>query len=311
MKKLIVSLVTVISFQSMAASEAKDLKLALNWKPEPQFGGFYTASKFGIFEKHKLKVQIQEGGSGTPTTQMLAAGQTDYAIVSADEIILAHDRGAKDIVAIFAVYQTNPQGIMTHAEKKFSKIEDVFQSEGTLLWQSGLPYAQFIQKKYGAMKVKSAPYPGGIGNFQADPNLSQQCFVTSEPLTAEKAGLQTKTFLVADTGYNPYTTVVAVKASRLKEKPEEVKAMVQALREAWTQYLKDPQPTNQHMASFNKAMDLETFQKSAKAQESLIQIKGTAVGSMTAERWQTLSQQLFDLKLIKSKAPAPELFQNL
>ncbi|MGZ5279310.1 MAG: ABC transporter substrate-binding protein, partial [Pseudobdellovibrionaceae bacterium] len=209
MKIFISILVIFFSLLSTSQATGPSLKLALNWKPEPQFGGFYTAEMMGFFEKQNLKVQIQEGGSGTPTVQMLAAGKIEYAVVSADEIILAHDRGAKDLVAIFAVYQTNPQGIMTHAARNFTKIEEVFKSDGTLLWQSGLPYAQFILKNYGPFNVKTAPYLGGIGNFQKDPKISQQCFVTSEPLTAETAGLKVKTFLVADTGYNPYTTVVA------------------------------------------------------------------------------------------------------
>ena len=300
-------LLSLFSFNLQAA----EIKLALNWTPEPQFGGFYTAAQSGGFKKQGLDVKILEGGSGTPTIQMLATGQIEYAIVSADEIILSHDRGAKDVVAIFAAFQTNPQGIMTHAEKNFSKIEDVFKSDGTLLWQSGLPYAQHAQKKYGPLKVKTAPDLGGIGNFQKDPNLSQQCFVTSEPLLAEKAGMKVKTFLVSETGYNPYTTVVAVKASRLKEHPEEVKKMVAALREAWGEYLKNPEPTNKYMATLNKAMDMQTFQKSAEAQFALIDTKKAPLGSMTEERWTTLVQQLSDLKLIKTMPKATELFQSL
>ena len=116
--------------------------------------------------------------------------------------------------------------------------------------------------------------------------------------------------MVADTGYNPYTTVVAVKASRLKEHPEEIQKMAIALREAWGEYLKNPEPTNQFMQSLNKSMDLQTFQKSAAAQLPLIQVKGAQVGSMTKQRWQTLADQLFELKLIKNKIKADDLFKS-
>ncbi len=288
---------------------AQEIKLALNWKAEPQFGGFYAAQKY--FEKEKLPIKILEGGSGTPTVQMLAAGQVDYAVVSADEIIMAHDRGARDLLAVFATYQTNPQGVMTHASRGFQKLEDVFKSDGVLLWQSGLPYAQFVFKKYGPLKVKTAPYTGGIGNFQADKQISQQCFVTSEPLSAEKAKLSVKTFLIADTGYNPYTTVLAVRASRWKQNPEEVRKVVSSVRQGWKDYLQNPQSTNLQMASLNKAMDLQTFQKSAELQKPLIQVKSGPLGQMTSERWQTLILQLMDLKLIKNKIHANDLFQNL
>jgi NitT/TauT family transport system substrate-binding protein len=200
---------------------------------------------------------------------------------------------------------------MTRAERNFTKISDVFDAEGTLMWQSGLSYAQFIIKKYAPFKVKTAPYLGGIGNFQKDPKLSQQCFVTSEPLTAEKAGLKVKTFLVSETGYNPYTTVVAVKTSRIQSHPEEIRKMVMALQAAWIEYLQNPEPTNLHMSTLNRAMDLETFQKSALAQKPLISVPGVPIGSMTADRWNTLTQQLLDLKLIKAKPAASALYLSL
>ncbi len=288
---------------------AQPLKLALNWKAEPQFGGFYAAQDF--FRKENLQVQILEGGSGTPTLQMLLSGQVDFAVVSADEIVIAQARGAKDIVAIFATFQTNPQGIMTHAQRGFQKLEDVFKQDGTLLWQAGLPYALFLKKKVGSFKVRTAPYLGGIGPFQKDPQISQQCFITAEPLTARAAGLEVKTFLVADAGYNPYTTVLAVRASDLKKNAEQVRKVVAAVRQGWSSYLKSPSATNKAMKSLNKAMSLETFQKSAEAQKPLIEVSGIALGSMTTERWQTLADQLLDLGLIKNKILAGDLFTNL
>lgn len=302
------------SLTLLAATGASEIQLALNWKAEPQFGGFYAAQMNGDFSQSGLKVRILEGGSGTPTVQMLAAGKVDYAIVSADEIILAHDRGAKDVVAIFATYQTNPQGIMTRSSRNFKSIEDIFKNEGVLLWQSGLPYAQYIQKKFKPFKVRTAPYLGGIGNFQHDPQISQQCFVTSEPLQAEKAGLKVKTFLVADAGYNPYATVLAVRASRLKERPDEVKKMVESVRKGWRGYLKDPRKTNALMSGLNKSIDPATFEKSAQAQAPLIQglipASPESIGSMKSERWQTLSDQLHEMKLIKNKVSVQDLFKN-
>src|SRR5438067_2517509 len=98
------------SSKPKAGSSASTTKvqLALNWKPEPEFGGFYAAQINGDYQKEKLDVEILPGGSGTPTVQMIGAGTVPFGIVSADEIILARSKG-NDVVALFAVYQTNPQ----------------------------------------------------------------------------------------------------------------------------------------------------------------------------------------------------------
>jgi len=290
-------------------AHAAPITLALNWKAEPQFGGFYAAQVGGLYAARSLDVMVIEGGSGTPTIQMLGAGKVDYAVVSADEVVISHDRGAANVVAIFATYQTNPQAIMVHRERGFKTLADVFHSDGTLLWQAGLPYAQFLSKRYAPLTVRTAPYLGGIGNFQNDKLVSQQCFATSEPLAATRAGLAVDTFLVADSGYNPYTTVLVTTRERIGKHADEVKGIVAAVRAGWEAYLRDPTTTNAKMATINKAMDARTFAESAQAQVALIRTKDIKqLGEMSLARWQTLVDQLKELKSIKSNVDPRALF---
>src|SRR4051812_16372252 len=68
-----------------ASSGPGKIRLQLNWKPEPQFGGFYAAELSGAFKKQGLDVEIVPGGVGTPTAQMVAAGKTEFGISTADE----------------------------------------------------------------------------------------------------------------------------------------------------------------------------------------------------------------------------------
>jgi NitT/TauT family transport system substrate-binding protein len=296
-------------------SPAAKVKLQLNWVPEPQFGGFYEAERIGAFKKHNLDVEIVPGGVGTPTVQMIGARSVHFGVVSADEIVVARSRG-NDVVALFAVYQTCPQGIMTHASRGFSEIGDVFRSPGTLAMQRGLPYAEFLVRKYGTEGgPRIVPSPGGsIAQFLSDKNFAQQCFVTSEPVLARQQGAEPKTFLVADAGYNPYTTVLAVSGRELNLDRDRARRMALAVREGWRSYLADPRPANERMRSINKTMDPRTFAESAAAQAPLIETdetKAAGVGVMTAERWRTLVQQLVDLKVIEKAPPAEECFADV
>src|ERR1700748_1058645 len=126
-------------------------RLALNWKPDPQFGGFYAAP----YSKHGLDVEILPGGAGTPTVQMIGAGSAEFGIVSADELVVARSKG-NDVVALFAVFQNCPQGIMAHASRNLSTIADVLKG-GTLALQRGLPYARLLEKQYGFQNVQVVP----------------------------------------------------------------------------------------------------------------------------------------------------------
>lgn len=290
------------------ARAADKVTIALNWVPEPEFGGIYQAQLDGTFAKNGLDVEIKPGGAGAPTWQRVASGQVEYAVASADEVVIARANGA-DVVAIFTIYQTCPQAIMTHASRGYKSLADVFNGGGTLALEIGLPYGKFLEKKYGLSKVKRIPYTGGIANFLADANFSQQCFVFSEPLAAKKSGGDPQTFLVADSGYNPYTGVIITRSEIAKAKPDQVSAMVKSLGDGWRAYQSDAKRANDAMGKLNKSMDAETFAAAAEAQKPLIQPPGPenlVLGTMTSERWHDLVGQLVDLGIIdKSKAPAP------
>jgi NitT/TauT family transport system substrate-binding protein len=300
--------------KAVPTAAAEKVKLALNWKPEPQFGGFYAARFAEIDKKHGVEFEVLAGGAGTPVVQMIASGQLDFGIASGDEIIVSRIRGI-DLVALFATYQTNPQGVMTHAERGFESLADVFKSPGTIAMQKGLPYALYLQNRYSAGKRASmVPYLGGVANFLGRKDHSQQCFITSEPLLAVKQGAKVKTFLVADSGFNPYTTVLVTRRSLLTEKPELVKNVVASVRAGWRHYLDQPDSTNEKMSGLNPSIDPAMMKEMAMAQRLLIEPAGAAkadLGKMRNARWLELEEQLRTMKVIEKKAPPGPYFVEL
>ncbi|WP_437293461.1 ABC transporter substrate-binding protein [Sorangium sp. So ce426] len=290
------------------SAPAAKVKLALNWVPEPEFGGFYAARESGAFAKEGLDVEILGGGAGVPVVQMVAGGQVDFGISGADEVLTARARGA-DVLPLFAVFQTSPQAIMTHESRGAKGIADILKS-GTLAIEPGLPYAAYLKKKYGFDKVKVVPYDGGVARFVADKAFSQQCFITAEPIAAKRKGSDPAAFLVASEGFNPYVVVVITRAALWKENPERVRAFVRATREGWRTYLQDPTRSNEIMAKLNTSMDAETFVAAAEAQRPLIETTETkekGLGVMTSERWETLAKQLVDLGVLEKAPPIDEV----
>jgi NitT/TauT family transport system substrate-binding protein len=309
MKKisLVLFCVLTLSVQSFAQ------ELALNWKPEPEFGGFYEALFNQEYAKAGLpKFSILPGGAGQPVPQMVAAKKAMFGIAAADEVILARSQGAK-IVALYAVYQEDPQGFMVHPEKKVNSLKELFQSEGTIALQKGLSYTMWIEKQYAPIKAKLVPYTGGITSFIKDKTYSQQCFIFAEPIAARKEGLLPRTFLISESGFNPYLTVVIAHEDTLKDKPELVKSFLKATRQGWTSYLKTPMKTNEAMQKMNPSMDLATFSEATKLQEAFIntpETKKKRLGNMSFDRWKKLYEQMVELKLVKPGMDVTQVFKN-
>jgi NitT/TauT family transport system substrate-binding protein len=280
------------------------VKLLLDWRPEPEFGGFYAANlPGGAFAADQLNVQITSAGEGAPTWQLLAAGQADFATTAADQVLIARSQNA-DVVAIFTVYQTCPQGVMVHKARHFTSLADVFQTSGTLAAEDNA-WLHYCQAKYAPIKVTITGYSGGFAPFLAQPDYSQQCFITSEPILAARQGGEAQTFLISDSGFNPYTTVVITRGDMLRNHPDLVHRMADACRKGWQAYLDDPSAANTVMEKLNTEMDAQTFADAAAAQKPLIE--ADPLGAMSLDRWQSLRQQLIDLKILTpANAPAAE-----
>lgn len=275
------------------------VKLALNWKPEPEFGGFYAAQVGGDFKAANLDVDILPGGSGTPTIQMVDNGKVEYGIVSADELVSMRAKGS-DVVAIFATFQTCPQALMTYADRPVKDLKELVEGPGTVAWQAGLPFVQHLKKTYNVKQLTEVPYTGGLP-FLKSKDFAQQCFVFSEPLVALQKGTKVKTFLIADSGYNPYTVVLVTKGAYMREHTKEVAAVAGAVRLGWQAYLQDPRPANDAMRRLNPALDADLFTAGAQAQAPLIAPAGTdpvSIGNMSTERWKALIDQLVACKVI-------------
>ena len=99
-----------------------------------------------------------------------------------------------------------------------------------------------------------------------------------------------------------------------KKNPAIAKALVEAVRAGWREYLDKPEAANKHMGELNKAMDPTTFKESADVQKPLIETdetKKSGLGVMTEARWTQLVDQMMDLKLIDKKPAAKSLFTLL
>jgi NitT/TauT family transport system substrate-binding protein len=300
---ILLSLLSACSNEPDGGSNPR-LTLQLNWVPEPEFGGYYAARELGAFKEAGLNLDIRPGGPGVPVMQLVASGQATFGITSGDSLLVARERGI-DVVAVFALYQSFPQGIMAHAERDLQTIADVFQG-GTLAIEAGTPWHRLLEKRFGFSKIKAVPYSNNLGPFLHDPNFAQQCFITAEPIAARHAGAHPRVFPISDIGYNPYSGVIVTRREFLERHPDQIAALIRAVRRGWEAYLADPVATNQLMHGLNPTMNLATFSEAAAIQKPLIlgeNPSANAIGGMDLARWRTLAEQLRDLGLISRVEP--------
>ncbi len=282
------------------------LKLALNWYPEVEHGGFIAAKTLGLYDAEKLQVELVPGGPGAPQLVIneLAAERILFAVSDADNVVKARASGFP-IVALLAPLQNSPRCIMVHQASGFKSLEDLADIE--LAISEARPFALWMKKKLPLKNVQLIPFSGSVGEFLLKPGFAQQAYVFSEPFTAKEQGSDPQTMMVSDIGFNPYASVLVTTEKTIREQPELVRSLVSASVAGWKKYLADPSATNTAIHGMNKDMSLAALEFGASAMAPLCKVRDTEpLCNMTLERWQTLVSQIEEVDDIQPGSVKPE-----
>ncbi|HEV8070966.1 MAG TPA: ABC transporter substrate-binding protein [Planctomycetaceae bacterium] len=284
---------------------AVHVELALNWFPEAEHGGYFAALVHGYYRDAGLDVKILPGAASSAVLQRVARNQVAFGVENADRILLGRAQQA-DVIALLAPIQKSPRGIMVHADSGFAKIADI--SNVTLAVNSGASWVQYLKARGPLSNVRFVPYSGSVAQFLVDPKYAQQAYVFSEPYVAREKGVDVNCLLMADTGYNPYTSVLLTSGETLTRQPEVVAKFVAASLKGWQTYLDLPQETNRYLHEVNPEMTPGILEYGVKSLRPLC-LDGlpgpSAIGRMTLERWQTLAAQLVEVGAMKADAVDP------
>jgi NitT/TauT family transport system substrate-binding protein len=286
--------------QSTSVNGLTPVRLQLDWYPQPEHGGFFTAQMLGYYKAEGLDVTIlplPQYGSVAP---LVSSGAADFGLGSSDQIIEWNSNGLP-LVAVAATMQHDPQAIMVH---KNSPIRDFKDLEGhTVAAQTGAVWLKYVISRYNLRNVRQIPSTLSIASFLADPNYVQQIFITSEPFFAQQAGAEVRTFLISSSGYDPYRVQFTSRAFAAQH-PDIVAKFVRASIRGWNQYLRDPAPTNAMLLKLNPALNPQQEAYTAQALRDGGFINGgdptgALTGHMVADRWTTGYQQLKALNILE------------
>jgi NitT/TauT family transport system substrate-binding protein len=272
-----------------------------DWKAQAEHGGFYEALAKGIYKKHGLEVRIIEGGPSVNVPQMLVGGAADFGMGSNAFIAMNLAREHVPLKAVMAIFQKDPQVLLTHPRKDVTSLADM---KGKPIMVSDATIAAFwpwLKAKYGFTDSQIRKYTFNLAPFLSDPKAIQEGYLSSEPYTVEKEGhFKPQVFLLADYGYPGYANMVLVPEKWIIKNPKAVQAFVEATREGWYDYLYgDPAPANALIKRDNPEMnDALLAQAVAKMKAyGIVPPKAAGVntiGAMSDARWQEFYDTMRD-----------------
>jgi NitT/TauT family transport system substrate-binding protein len=296
MKRALLALILAAATLSPAfpteAGAATKITFVTDWKAQAEHGGFYQALAEGLYARRGLDVKIVPGGPEVNVPQLLAGGAADFGIGSNSFITLNIVRQGLPLKAVMAIFQKDPQVLMSHPRRDIRGLADMKGKPVLISAASMTAFWPWLKAKFGFTDSQIRKYTFNLAPFITDPNAIQEGYLTSEPFTVEqKAGWKPKVFLLADDGYPGYANMVLVPQKWIDTNPKAVQAFVSATRDGWLHYLNgDNRKANAMIKAANPEMtDAVIAQSIARMKQYNLVLSREGnelgLGSMTEKRW--------------------------
>jgi NitT/TauT family transport system substrate-binding protein len=322
MKRAVVAVLAALALTTSAQAGTK-IRFVTDWKAQAEHGGFYEALAEGLYAKAGLDVQIIEGGPTVNVPQMLAGGAADFGVGSDNFIAMNLVKQNADIKAVMAVFQKNPQILMSHPRKDVKTLWDMRGKPIMISDAATVAWWPWLRAKYGFSDTQIRKYTFNLAPFLVDKNAIQEGYLASEPYSVEKqAKFKPQIFLLADNGFPSYANMIFVPQKWIDTNPKAVQAFVTATAQGWKDYLwGNPKPANAVIKRDNAEMSDDLIaQAIAKLKSYGIVMSGDAttggIGTMTDARWKLffdtmVKDKLYDPKLAYKKAYDLRFIRNV
>jgi NitT/TauT family transport system substrate-binding protein len=304
-RKIAILLSVAAALIATPAQALDKVRFGTNWVAEAEHGGFYQALADGTYRKFGLDVEIVSGGPNVNNRVLLLVGKIDF-FMSANSL-QSFDAVANNIptVAVAASFQKDPQVLIAHPD--VVKFDDL-KTRTLFVSKEGMTsYFQWLKKDFGFDESKVKPYTFNPQPFLADKKSAMQGYVTSEPFAIEsQAHFSPKVFLLADKGFNSYSTLIETRRDLAETKPDLVRRFVDASAIGWYRYIYgDPSAGNALIKKQNPEMtDALLAYSIAKMKQYGIVDSGDSltlgIGAMTDARWKSFFDKMVRAGVVKA-----------
>ena len=230
--------VAALVLGAASAHAADKITFGTNWLAEAEHGGFYQAVVDGTYAKYGLDVKILPGGPQANNALLLATGKIEFYMgANMIQALTAVEQGVPTL-AVSSLFQKDPIILMSHPGVGLDKFEDLPKATAFVGKENLTSVYQWLKLAYGFKEEKVKPYTFNPAPFIADKNSIQQGYLTSEPYEIEKqAGFKPNVFLLADHGYDSYSTTIEARRDMVEKSPDLVQRFVDASAIGWYNYL--------------------------------------------------------------------------
>ncbi len=315
MRRVLALAATMMALGACAgpAEELTPVTLMLDWVPNTNHTGFYVARHEGYFEAAGLVVEIVEPGEVTAELAV-AGGAADFGISFQEQVTLAR-ADAIPLVSIAAVIQSNTSGFASQMGESPADWEGL--RYGSFGSQFEEPTLRELMRcdggNFDALEVVNIGFSDSLallGQRQID---LAWIFYGWQGVQANQAGIDLEVVMMEDwfdciPDY--YTPVIIAAESTLEERPEVVRAFLQAVSRGFELAIDDPQAASDILLDAVPELGMQLVRDSQEWLSPRYRSDAARWGKQDLEVWQAYSQWMADHGIISEPIQSERAFTN-
>ena len=243
------------------SSNLKQITVCLDWAPNTNHTGLYTAIDKGYFKKQGLKVKVVQP-SDDGAAQIVGSGKAQFGVDAQDTMASGLvGKNRVPITAVAAILQHNTSGIISRKEDGITSPKGMMNHKYAT-WDLPIEKAMLktlVEQEGGDFsKVKLIPSTV-TDEASALKKKSVDCiwvFNGWATIACKQAGLKVNFWYFKDLNktFDYYTPVYIANTDYLKKNPKQAKAFMKALSEGYNYAAKHPKESADILLKHNKEL---------------------------------------------------------
>ena len=312
---LVIALIT-IACGSPADEELIPVTFMLDWVPNTNHTGIFVAEANGYFEESGLAVEIIQPGEVYPEAAV-ASGVADFGISFQEMVTLARADDVS-IVSIAAVLQHNTSGFASAADLNVTSPADF---EGLRYGAFGTPFEdptlEVLMKCAGGdfsqLEIVNTGWADPLALIAEDQIDMAWIFYGWQGFQAQQQGVDLNVVMMED--YfdcipDYYTPVVIANEDTIANKPEVVKAFMEALSRGYDSAIQNPGEAAELLLAAVPELDAELVKASQDWLSKYYQADAPRWGEQKESVWQDYTDWMVEHGILSAPISASDAFTN-
>ena len=236
----------ILSIFVIGCGNEKELSLALDWYPNSNHAGIYSAIDEGFFDEEGIKLSVYTPSDPTAIISSVESGRDDFGLSYHPDILQAQSAGL-EIVSILSISQHPLNSIMT---LKKSSIKNPSDLRGKVVGYPGIPSNKaMLETVLSSQNININDVETVDVGFELVKALVSGsvdaiigAYWTHESIVMELQGYEIEIMRLEEWGVPDYYELILItNKSFLEENKSDVKKVVNSFKKGYEFSIKNPQ----------------------------------------------------------------------